>query len=103
MPDYQITHPRTVDENGRRSPSVRKSLHHSEPMYLQFDAFGKDFHLSVTENKDLVPDNQFIEHHSVDGVKRYRGNPGKFSTGKIVSDENSNVALDHASGLVSSV
>ena len=102
MPEYQIVHPYTVDDKARRSSNARKTLHHTEPMFLQFDAFGKNFHLSVTENKDLVPDSQFIEHHSRDGVNRYRGNPGKYSTGKIVSDQNSNVALDHTSGLVSS-
>ena len=101
VPEYEIVHPYTVDEKAKRSTRVRRSLHHTEPMYLQFDAFGKNFHLAVTENKDLVPKNQFIEHHSSDGIKRYKGNPGKFSTGKIVSDESSNVALDHTSGLVS--
>lgn len=99
VPEYQIVHPYTVDEKAERSSKVRRSLHHTEPMYLQFDAFGKNFHLAVTENKDLVPKNQLIEHHSYDGIKRYKGNPGKFSTGKIVSDESSNVALDHTSGL----
>ena len=100
VPKYEIVYPHNVDQNAKRSQNIRRNLHHSEPMYLHFNAFGKDFHLGVTENKDLVPDNQFIEHHSNDGVKRYKGSVGKYSTGKIVSDETSNVALDHTSGLV---
>lgn len=100
VPDYQIVHPYTVDKHAKRGSHVRRSLHHSDPMYIHFNAFGKDFHLKITENKDLVPDNQVIEHYTEDGVQRYRGNPGRYSTGTIVSNDDSNVAFDHTSGLV---
>ena len=101
VPEYEIVHPYTVDHNARRSQNARKRLHHTKPMYVHFNAFGLDFHMNITLNKDLVPAEHFIEHHGVNGVKRIKGRPGTYSIGKVVSDTESNVALDHTSGMVS--
>ena len=101
VPEYEIVHPYTVDHNARRSQNARKSLHHTKPMYVHFNAFGLDFHMNITLNKDLVPAEHFIEHHGVNGVKRIKGRAGTYSIGKVVSDTESNVALDHTSGMVS--
>eukprot|EP00794_Sanderia_malayensis_P011709 gene11709-12930_t len=99
FPAYEIVHPLFVDHNARHDLRARRSLHDAIPMFLQFRAFDIDFHINVTKNKDIVPENQYIEHHTDQGVQRLKGRPATLSTGTVVSDPNSNVALDHSSGL----
>eukprot|EP00112_Aurelia_sp_Birch-Aquarium-sp1_P018303 Seg435.13 transcript_id=Seg435.13/GoldUCD/mRNA.D3Y31 product="hypothetical protein" protein_id=Seg435.13/GoldUCD/D3Y31 len=100
VPAYETVHPFTVDENSKRSVNSRRSLHHTDPMFVHFTAFGFDFHLNLTLNKHLVPEGQVIEHHTNDGIKRYIGAPNTYSIGNVVSDDKSIVALDHSNGLV---
>ncbi len=100
VPEYDVVHPLTVDENAKRSPNAQQQLHDEKPVFIHFKAFGMDFHLRVNKNKNLVPVNQVIEHHSEDGITRIEGRQSTFSTGKVTNDVNSRVVLDHTSGLV---
>ncbi|XP_065062702.1 A disintegrin and metalloproteinase with thrombospondin motifs 6-like isoform X2 [Rhopilema esculentum] len=99
VPDYQVVHPYTVDHNAERSSRARRSLHPSEPMFVHFKAFGLDFHINITMNKDIATENHFFEHHTENGIERLKGRANTLSKGKVVSDDLSNVALDHTSGL----
>ena len=68
---------------------------------MHFKAFGLDFHLNITRNTAIEPENQFIEHHDKDGLtKRMLGRHATYTTGKVVNDDKSVVALDHVAGMV---
>ena len=101
VPDFEIVHPYTVDHKAHRSKNANSNFHGEKPVYVHFKAFGLDFHLNITRNTAVEPENQFIEHHNKDGVtKRMLGRLATYTTGKVVNDEQSVVALDHAAGMV---
>ena len=71
VPDYDITHPVQVDENGeflshdsshgnsRRKREIGSPI--KEPLFIKLSAFGQDYHINVTLNDQLFSPNFVIE------------------------------------------
>ena len=71
VPDYHVTHPFQVDEDGnffshdlsngnhRRRREVENVI--KEPVFFHLSAFGQKFHLNVTLNDELLSPNFVVE------------------------------------------
>eukprot|EP00794_Sanderia_malayensis_P011717 gene11717-12938_t len=99
VPKFKFIHPITVGENARPSKDAQKTLHETRPVFINFQAFGLDFHLSITRNTKHISANQVIEYHNDAGITRIEGKAVTSSIGKLVSDPASKVVLDHTGGL----
>ena len=101
VPSYDLVDVTSVDHLAKSHSRVRRSLHGTLPIFLHFKAYGLDFHLNVTLNKNLLPEGSIVEYCNGDTVQRLKGIRNTYSIGKVASDPESLVALDHKSGVVS--
>lgn len=112
VPDYHVTHPVRVDENGNFLSRVLSNSNHRrrrdlsnairEPVFFYLSAFGQYLHLNVTLNSDLLSPNFAVEVRGNQTSKFYNDVAQCHYTGHVLSEKGlgAKVALSNCDGLV---
>ncbi|XP_074606449.1 A disintegrin and metalloproteinase with thrombospondin motifs 6-like [Acropora palmata] len=111
VPDYHVTHPVRVDENGNfLSRGLSNSNHRRrrdlsntirEPVFFYLSAFGQYLHLNITLNSDLLSPNFAVEVRGNQTSKFYNDVAQCHYTGHVLSEKGlgAKVALSNCDGL----
>ncbi|CAB4005470.1 A disintegrin and metallo ase with thrombospondin motifs 18-like, partial [Paramuricea clavata] len=104
VPDYDISYPTSVNDEGHELQEheiFKRNLNPSiEQRFYHMDAFGKRYLLNVTKNENLLGPNFHIEMRNPDGSISVSGAPHRnFYHGHLFSKPDSFVAVSDNQGL----
>ncbi len=103
VPEYDVIIPHQLDDTGHPlyDQRQRRSDESRENIFYKVPAFGRELHLNLTLNKNLMPPNLVVETRHADGtVSRAPAPKNTYYLGHVVSDPHSMVAVSDEGGLV---